>query len=85
VSTEQQAAAQLGAVQLCGLKLRQLHRVHLQFGSVGVPQLDMPNPFFKKTIFHSDHRQIEKTYIFFVYFFGGLECVGYSFAYVAHL
>jgi hypothetical protein len=24
-------------------------------------------------------------YIFFVYFFGGLECVGHSFAYVAHL
>jgi hypothetical protein len=22
---------------------------------------------------------------FFVYFFGGLECVGHSFAYVAHL
>jgi hypothetical protein len=23
--------------------------------------------------------------IFFVYFFGGLECVGHSFAYIAHL
>ncbi len=24
-------------------------------------------------------------YFFFVYFFGGLECVGHSFAYIAHL
>ena len=24
-------------------------------------------------------------FFFFVYFFGGLECVGHSFAYVAHL
>jgi hypothetical protein len=27
---------------------------------------------------------ISKIDIFFVYFFGGLECVGHSFAYVAH-
>jgi hypothetical protein len=24
------------------------------------------------------------TYFFFIFFFGGLECVGHSFAYVAH-
>ncbi len=28
---------------------------------------------------------MRRTFFFFVYFFGGLECVGHSFAYVAHL
>ncbi len=28
---------------------------------------------------------VENFFFFFVYFFGGLECVGHSFAYVAHL
>jgi hypothetical protein len=31
------------------------------------------------------HRKTLDFLIFFVYFFGGLECVGHSFAYVAHL
>jgi hypothetical protein len=68
VSTEQQAAAQLGAVQLCSLKLRQLHRVHLQFGSVGVPQLDMPNPFLKIQFFTLITGKLKK-HIFFLYIF----------------
>jgi hypothetical protein len=30
-------------------------------------------------------RSVHCGFPFFVYFFGGLECVGHSFAYVAHL
>jgi len=59
--------------------------VHLQFGSVGVPQLDMPNPFLKIQFFTLITGKLKKHIFFFVYFFGGLECVGYSFAYVTHL
>jgi hypothetical protein len=29
--------------------------------------------------------ELAEIFFFFVYFFGGLECVGHSFAYVAHL